>query len=228
MHIIGFIFDFDGLILDTETAEYQSWKELFNTHHLDLPFTDWSLAIGTSNKVFDVYACFEKQIGKTNHLDQIYRRREERYHKLVGSLSPFPGILDLLIEAHSIGIKVALASSSTQDWVVPHLERLGMLPFFDSIHTQEEVEEVKPCPDLYLHAVKALGMQAKEAVAFEDSPNGIRAAKDAGVYCVAIPNPITSVLDLGQADIILPSLKNMTVSKINGMLEKIPVVTELP
>jgi len=74
--IIGLVFDFDGLILDTEIAEYQSGKEIFSVHHLDLPFQEWSLCSGTSYKDFDVYSYFEKRASKGINLDLVYQRRE--------------------------------------------------------------------------------------------------------------------------------------------------------
>jgi HAD superfamily hydrolase (TIGR01509 family) len=223
MQIKGLVFDFDGLILDTETAEYQSWKELFTAHHLDLPFKEWSLCVGTSNKDFDVYSYFENRLINKDNLDNLYKRREERMFELIDNLSLFPGIQDLILEAKSLGIKVAVASSAPHQWVVSHLDRLRILSYFDSIHTCEEVMEVKPHPDLYLHAIQALGIHPNQAIAFEDSPNGIKAAKAAGLYCIAVPNEITSTMDNSEADIILPSLDKVTITNLTHMLEGIAI-----
>jgi beta-phosphoglucomutase-like phosphatase (HAD superfamily) len=76
------------------------------------------------------------------------------------------------------------------------------------------VLNVKPAPDLYLAVLECLGVVASEAFAIEDSPNGIAAAKQAGLRCVGIPNPITAGLDLSQADVVLGSLADMTVSDL--------------
>ena len=217
MQIKGLVFDFDGLILDTETAEYQSWKEIFSVHHLDLPFQEWSLCIGTSNKDFDIYSYFEKRASKGINFDLVYQRRENRLHELVDNLSPFPGVKELILEAKSLGIKVAIASSSSIQWIMPQLERIGFLSYFDSIHTKDEVFEVKPNPDVYLHAIRTLGIQPNQAVAFEDSPNGIKAAKSAGLYCVAVPNELTMMMDTSEADVVLPSLKHLTISSLNQL-----------
>jgi HAD superfamily hydrolase (TIGR01509 family) len=223
MQIKGLVFDFDGLILDTEAEEYKSWKDVFNSFNLELPFNEWALCVGTSNKDFDVYEYFEKKVGNIPNKEEIYKRREEKLLQRIATLSPLPGICDLLIEAKKLNIKVALASSSSHQWVTPHLDRLGMINYFHSIHTCEEVQEVKPDPAIYINAIKALGLAPEEAVAFEDSPNGIKAAKEAGLYCVAVPNQVTIMMDTSQADLVLPTLKGVTISKIIELLDKLPL-----
>ncbi len=115
-------------------------------------------------------------------------------------------------------LKVGLASSSTSDWVKGHLARLGILESFDCLRCRDQVANAKPAPDLYLAVLECLGVGASEAVAIEDSPNGILAAKRAGLRCVAIPNSITASLDLGQADLVLGSLAEVT---LDGLLRKL-------
>ena len=115
-----------------------------------------------------------------------------------------------------MGLKVGLASSSTSDWVRGHLDRLGILESFDCIRCRDHVANAKPEPDLYLSVLECLGVSASEAIAIEDSPNGVLAAKRAGLRCVAIPNSITGQLDLSQADLVLDSLADVT---LGGLLE---------
>src|SRR6202035_584891 len=97
--------------------------------------------------------------------------------------------------------KIAVASSSPRSWVVQHLMRLGLLDKFDAMKFGDEVVHRKPDPELYLAALDLLGARPEQAIALEDSPNGVRAAQNAGIYCVAIPNPITAQLPLGHADL---------------------------
>ena len=122
-----------------------------------------------------------------------------------------PGIVQHVDAARSLGLKVGVASSSTRDWVRGHLERLGILDRFDCIRCRDDVIHAKPEPDLYLAVLDCLEVSATEALAIEDSPNGVIAAKRAGLRCVAIPNPITARLDLSQADLLLQSLAEVTL-----------------
>src|SRR5260370_40757988 len=107
-------------------------------------------------------------------------------------------------------MKVGVASSSSRDWVHGHLERLGILDLFDCLCSRDDVEHVKPAPDLYLAVLACLGVNAYEAVALEDSPNGILSAQHAGLRCVAVPNPITADLDLSEARLELCSRAGVT------------------
>ena len=111
---------------------------------------------------------------------------------------------------HLIGeardLKLAIASSSTQKWVTRNLRKFGLLDQFDAVCTRDYVAAVKPDPALYLLALERLGVTADEAIAFEDSPPGILAAKRAGLFCIAIPNQLTKDLLLDRADRRLSSL----------------------
>jgi len=113
-----------------------------------------------------------------------------------------------------LDLKVAIASSSEKSWVVSHLERLGIHQFFDFIHTVDETKIPKPDPALYLLALESLKAGPNEVIAFEDSTNGVSAAKTAGIFCVAIPNPTTKSLPLDQADLILESLAHLPLSQL--------------
>lgn len=125
-----------------------------------------------------------------------------------------PGVVEHLEAAKSIGLKLGVASSSTRDWVRGHLARLGILERFDCLRCRDDVANAKPDPDLYIAVLECLGVLASEAIAVEDSPNGVMAAKRAGLRCVAIPNSITARLDLGQADVLLGSLADVTLAEL--------------
>jgi beta-phosphoglucomutase-like phosphatase (HAD superfamily) len=117
-------------------------------------------------------------------------------------------------EAGRLGLRLGVASSSTQEWVRGHLARLGILDHFECIRCRDDVANPKPEPDLYVAALECLGVVATEAIAIEDSPNGVMSAKRAGMRCVAIPNTITAQLDLSQADLVLKSLADVTMAEL--------------
>jgi HAD superfamily hydrolase (TIGR01509 family) len=208
--IRALIFDFDGLILETEAPVYRSWKEVYEAHGIPLPFDLWVKTVGSSNQAFHPQLHLEERLGSPLTQDVLDRRVARRV-ELVLAEPLRPGVVDLVEAARAAGMKVGVASSSSHDWVRGHLERLGILDRFDCLVTRDEVERVKPEPDLYLASLDCLGVVAADAVAIEDSPNGITAAKRAGLRCVVVPNPITEGLDLSQADLRLSSLADVTL-----------------
>ena len=216
--IRGLIFDFDGLILDTELPDFEAWQEMFVEHGASLPLEAWTPLIGTVS-AFDLYDYLEQQAGRAIDRADVQERRRVRYHELVLKQAILPGVEDYIREAKARGMKVGLASASWGDWAPGHLERLGLHVHFDAIKTAADVERVKPDPALYLTALDALGLDATEAIALEDSPNGIAAAKAAGLFCVAVPNAMTRDLDVRAADLRLPSLADMPLAHLLKIAE---------
>jgi beta-phosphoglucomutase-like phosphatase (HAD superfamily) len=211
--IKALVFDFDGLILDTESAEYASWCEIFAEHGRELRLEEWSVGIGTQ-KGFDPYGHLEALIGRPVVRDEIHPRMRARLLDLVAQEVVKPGVVSYLDDAARLDLKIGLASSADRDWVTGHLSRLGLLDRFHTIQCWGEGLRPKPAPDLYLAAVKALGVEPREAIALEDSPNGLAAARAAGLYCVAVPSGPTKALDFSQADLILPSLADLPLEEV--------------
>ncbi len=191
--IQALIFDFDGTILDTETPEFEVWQSVYAHHGTQLELDDWGRGIGTWD-AFDPHAHLETLTGKTLDKDHLHTIVRGRVHEIVHALAPLPGVLDALEHAKSRGLRLAVASSSSRDWVSDHLERLGLLGFFESLSTRYDVERVKPDPALYVHALEQLGLQPAQALAIEDSPNGAKAALTAGLRTVVVPNSVTQTL----------------------------------
>jgi HAD superfamily hydrolase (TIGR01509 family) len=151
---------------------------------------------------------------------EIQKRHQNRYQELLKGMKPRPGVLDYLSEARRLGLSLAVASSSHRDWVEGHLNRLQLRDSFQVIRTADDVQQVKPHPELYLSALEGLGESARETIAFEDSPNGIRAAQAAGLYCVAVPNSITIQLDLTHADHRLESMADLSLGELLQRVEE--------
>jgi HAD superfamily hydrolase (TIGR01509 family) len=145
-------------------------------------------------------------------------RRIERRTQLVLAQPVLPGVTELVDAARVAGLRVGVASSSSCQWVNGHLERLGLRDRFDCVRCRDDVAAVKPAPDLYLASIECLGVRADEALAIEDSPNGVAAAKAAGLRCVAVPNVITGGLDLSGADVVLESLDGVTPAALVARL----------
>jgi HAD superfamily hydrolase (TIGR01509 family) len=213
--IRGLLFDFDGLIVDTEGAAVAAWQELYRQHGHELPLEQWVTLIGTLGASFDPLGHLEELVDGPFDREAVGRRIEERELEL-GDLEELrPGVLEYIEEAQSRGLKTAIVSSSSRPWVDRHLGRLERAEDWDAIVTADgDTARAKPSPILYLEALDALKLEPTDAIAFEDSPNGVRAAKAAGVACVAVPNPITSTLALDEADLVLESLADVPLGEL--------------
>ena len=214
MPIQALIFDFDGLILDTESTEYQSWQELFADHGCRLSLDLWVDCIGRPRGYFDFYTHLKEMKGTATDREQIRIQRHTRVREL-NLLQPIqPGVVNYLQDARQLGLKIGLASSSSRVWVHGHLERLALYQYFTITKCVEDTGTHKPDPGPYLAALDALNVLPSEAVAFEDSPNGIASAKAAGILCVAVPNPMTQLLQLDHADYRLDSFASLSLSDL--------------
>jgi HAD superfamily hydrolase (TIGR01509 family) len=207
------IFDFDGLILDTEEPVFRSWVEVYEEHGEQLPFERWVEIVGSTTIGFHPQRHLEELIGRPLP-QEVLDRRVGRRTEYVQAKELLPGVLQHIEEARTLGLKLGVASSSTTDWVKGHLARLGILDRFHCLRCRDDVANAKPAPDLYLAVLECLGVTAAEAFAIEDSPHGITAAKQAGLRCVAIPNTITAGLDLSRADVVLGTLSEVTLSEL--------------
>ena len=217
MIISAAVFDFDGVIIETEQADFDAWRSLYRENGAALGWEEYAVCIGTKG-AFDPVADLEKKTGRGHDRDRVRARQKEIIGPLLAALKPLPGVLDRLDEADRLGIRLAIASSSSLEWVVGHLTTHGIMDRFSAILTRDGRLRAKPYPDLYLAALSALGVPADEAVAFEDSMNGVTAAKEAGLFCVAVPNSMTARMDLSRADLISASLGDISFSSLASVV----------
>jgi HAD superfamily hydrolase (TIGR01509 family) len=207
--IRAFLFDFDGLIVDTETASREGWAWLYREHGQVLPPEKWALLVGTVGG-WDPMGHLEGLVGEPLEHDALNERRYAHEISLIEVEELRPGIADYFAAADRRGLKRAIVSSSSRRWIDMHLARLEHEVGWNAIVTADKDEQrAKPRPTLYLEALDLLGVSAGEAVAFEDSPNGIRAAKAAGIFVVGIPNTVTEELGLEEADLVVDSLADL-------------------
>jgi HAD superfamily hydrolase (TIGR01509 family) len=207
--IHAILFDFDGVILDTETPEVQVWKRIYAEYGFEYPV---ERALGTIGYLgypsFDPALNLHEWAHDSLDLDALHARHRSESDVLIEQEPIGEGVLDTISEARRLGLQVAVASSSPHTWVQPHLARLGLMQHFDQIVTSDYVEpgRVKPHPDIYLKALELLDVTAAQAIAIEDSLPGIQAAQTAGIFAVAVPNPITALVDLSRANLVIKSL----------------------
>ena len=211
MSIEAVVFDFDGVVIDTETPDFTTWQQEFRAHGVELSRELWSGYIGAGIGSFDIHSHLEELTGRVLDKDEVGTRRRRRYLEAVDANPILPGVTDYLATARRLGIEVAIASNSSREWVTGHLERLGLGGYFDAIRTRDDVSAVKPAPDVYLAALDAVGVPSGRAVAVEDSPTGAAAAVAAGLFCVVVPNGMTEGMGFGQVDLRLGSLAEMAL-----------------
>ena len=213
--IRALIFDFDGVILDTEMPAYEAWRENYAAHGHDLPIEVYVECVGSDYARFDPRLHLESLTGEKIDWDRWDVERESRALEKINALTePMPGIRELIEAAASAGIPCAVASSSPRSWVEPHLERIGLRRFFRLIRCLDDVSEPKPSPELFLSAAAGLGVQPSEAVVFEDSLHGLTAARAAGMRCVVAPSRLTGHLDFTGAAMVVESLAGMELAAI--------------
>jgi HAD superfamily hydrolase (TIGR01509 family) len=216
------LFDFDGLILDTESASLAAWLRVYEQHGQELTLERWSAAIGTIGG-FDALGHLEELLGEPIDRTVVAARQREHELTLVEAEQLRPGIADYLADAERLGLLKAIVSSASRAWIDSHLHRLERLHGWDAIVTADgDRRRAKPSPALYLEALDLLGLPAGEAIALEDSPNGVSAAKAAGLYCLAVPNAVTAALGLAAADLVVDSLASLPLPDLLERLARAP------
>lgn len=207
--IDALIFDFDGLIIDSETPLFEIWQDIYREHGGALTLDEWQHALGTFGG-FDPYANLLARTGVRLERDTLAPVIRAQHVERCTVMPLLPGVADLIDAARAAGLRTAVASSSAIDWVGPFLDQHGLTARLDAICTRDDVTRVKPAPDLFLLAAERVGASPSRCVVFEDSPNGLRAARAAGMRAVAVPNALTRTLPLPDHDLALTSLADLT------------------
>lgn len=216
--IKAIVFDFDGLILDTETAEYETFREVYRRHGQDLPLDEWGKWIGTDGSGFNPYDHLDQLVGQPLVRENVRNLRKETFDRLMLDRDIRPGVREMLKSAQELGLRIGLASSATRAWVTGYLSQYGIIDYFECIWTRDDVTNAKPDPELYLRALTSLEVAPSEAIAFEDSPNGALAAKRAGMYCIIVPNPTTDRLVFGEHDLRIQSMHGVDLQELIASL----------
>ena len=210
------IFDFDGLVVDTESTGYHTWREIFEEHGHDLAVETYAAVIGTDfGAHYDPRVDLEERTGRRFDWDVLEQRRTLRERELRQHLHVLPGVVERLEEAADLGLPCAIASSSPRWWVEGWLNDLGLIHHFHHLTTVDDTGKVKPDPSLFVLAAQRLNVQPGEAVIFEDSLNGLKAALSAGIRCVVAPGPMTRHLDFSEAWRRVDALADVTLQELN-------------
>lgn len=209
------LFDFDGLIFDSEWAAFDAWSTVYREYDATLNLDDYIQCVGSGYHRFNPAENLIKKKNLDLTADVLIALKDTYKKNLCSTLRPLAGVqrfIEAVASAHdNLGSakKQTVVSSSHKPWVVQNLESLGLSRFFSSTTTGDEVEHIKPAPDLYLLGAQRLGVEPKDCLVFEDSQNGLVAAKAAGMPCIVVPNRITRVSTFESADATIRSFQDI-------------------
>jgi putative hydrolase of the HAD superfamily len=199
------LFDFDGVIVDTEWAIYETWHQTFQDHGHTLPLEVYNQCIGTDFNTWSPKAHLEELTGTSLDWHQIDDDRQERIERNLAGSPPMPGIPEATAAIRKRGLKLAVVSSSSHRWVDGWLDKIRLTDFFDTTVWRGDAKRIKPAPDLYLEAARRFALEPAACLVVEDSVNGLKSAAAAGMTSVVIPNRVTACCDFSLAARVLPS-----------------------
>lgn len=200
------LFDFDGVIVDTEWAIYQAWARTYERSGHDLPLSLYTRCIGSDFATWSPKTNLEDLSGRTFDWEVLDESRQVEIREELANQGEMPGVGELLQYLDTIGIVRSVVSSSSHDWVDGWLEKLDLRQYFSHVICRGDAPRIKPAPDLYLEASSRLGINVADCLVLEDSLNGLFSATAAGMRSWAIPNRVTNDLDFSQAELVLPDL----------------------
>ena len=206
------LFDFDGVLVDTEWAIYDAWHRTFRDNGHDLPLEIYTRCIGSDFETWSPKTHLEELTGKSFDWHDLDERRQQEIHRDLTHAGPMPGVIEILDLLEQRGIRKAVVSSSSHHWVDGWLAKLGLTDRFDGIVCRGDAPRIKPAPDLYIEAAKRLQYDPADCLVIEDSLNGVKAGKAAGCPVWVVPNRVTACLDFSISDGVFPSLENLMKS----------------
>jgi HAD superfamily hydrolase (TIGR01509 family) len=213
------VFDFDGVILDSETPEFESHRQIFERCGVPLTVDEWCDQIGIYTEGEEdrwFRRLCDRSPSALNHVE--YHAERRRLFEELISPEPMRGIRELLESLRDAGVPMAIASTAPSRWVIPAAERIGLASMFTTIVSGDDVARRKPAPDVYLEAARRLGADPSSSVAIEDSGPGIAAARAAGMKTVAIPHWLTERHELSGADLRVVHAGELSVARLATLL----------
>lgn len=212
--ISAFIFDMDGIIIDSEPVHSRAKMDTFA--HFGIPFDEKDLVHYMGMNSHDGFQKILHDKGRTDiSLQAMIDYKHSRYMEVLakGDIKPIAGTVDLIKRLHATGMPLALATSSWRPAMEIVLKRFDIAQYFSSVIAGDEVKTSKPDPTIYLLSAQKLGVAPADCAVLEDTKAGIQAAKSAGMYCIAYHNPNSGNQDLSQADWIVEQISDIFVEK---------------
>ena len=221
MTLAAVVFDFDGVILDSETPEFESHRRIYERCGVPLTVEEWCDQIGIYVEGHED-RWFRQLCDRSRHApsQNDYDTERRRLFEELLSAEPMRGIRELLQALRESRVPTAIASTAPSRWVLPAAERIGIASLVSAIVSGDDVIRGKPAPDVYLEAARRLGADPSRSVAIEDSGPGIASARAAGMKTVAIPHWLTERHELSGADLRVAHAGELTVARLATLLDR--------
>ena len=206
------LFDFDGVIVDTEWAIYAAWRRTFRAHGHPLPLDVYTRCIGSDFDTWSPKTHLEQLTGLAFDWHQLDAARQVEIRAALDGAGPIAGVPELVAGLNRAGVPLAVVSSSSHAWVDGWLEKLRLAPFFATTVCRGDAPRIKPAPDLYQEAARRLAAAPAGCLVIEDSHNGLLSAKAAGMPAWIVPNRVTAALDFGAADAVFADFREVAAA----------------
>jgi len=215
--IAAVIWDMDGVLADTAPYHLLAWREIFAKRGINFTEEDFMRGFGIRNDAIIRNVLGEKTTDA--EIEAIAREKEAAFRRIIGkNIKPLPGALDLLKALDESGVKMAIASSTVIENIRLIIGSLGIEKYFRAVVTGHDVTEGKPSPQVFLLAAQKLGAEPQNSIVIEDAVAGVKAAKSAGMYCIAVTNSHPRE-KLKEADLIVNTLEAVTVKDLEKLLK---------
>jgi beta-phosphoglucomutase family hydrolase len=215
--IAAVIWDMDGVLADTASHHLHAWQEIFARRGIKFTEADFKRGFGIRNDAIIRNVLGEKT--SDNEIETIAQEKEATFRRIIGrDAKPLPGALELVKALYEKGVRMAIASSTVIENIHLIIDSLGIENYFEAIITGHDVTEGKPSPQVFLLAAQRIGAEAKNCIVLEDAVAGVKAAKSAGMYCVAVANTHPRE-KLAEADLVVDSLKEVGVKDLEKLLK---------
>jgi len=218
MKFSAVLFDFDGVIVDTEMAIYEAWRGTFLEHGHDLPLELYTRCIGSDFDTWSPKTHLEELTGRGFDWHQLDATRQAGIENALKDQGPMAGAAELLESLARRDVTRAVVSSSSHHWVDGWLGRLDLARHIPLTICRGDAPRIKPAPDLFLEAARQLDVDPADCLVIEDSANGLLAANAAGMTTWIVPNDVTRGLDFSAADRVLSNLKEVDQLLHGGLL----------
>ena len=213
------IFDMDGVIVDSEPLHIKAERRTLAPFGLDISDEEFHAYMGQTPRI--LLNGMIKKYNLNTSIDDLYAVHIQNLLSLYrDEVEPIPGALDLISQLKEYGVSLALASSSDMNLIKVVMEKFGLTETFKEVTSGQELERVKPFPDIFLKTSERLHIPPKECVVIEDSTSGIRAAKAAGMTCIGFRSPNSKNQNYSDADVIVDDLRSVDMEFFETLCEK--------
>lgn len=208
----------DGVIVDTEPVHHYAYHQHFK--HLNIEVTDEMYASFTGNSTKNVYQRLKETFDILDEVEDLVQKKRSLFNDAFDEkedLDLLPGVRELIIDLFNNGIQLILASSASKVTIERVFNRFGLHQYFTHIVSGEDFPKSKPDPAIFVHAASLSIAPKDECIVIEDSTNGIKAAKGAGIYCVGYISENSHLQELAEADMVVNHFKELNAERVKTL-----------